>query len=166
MTVLLLELGLLNGFKLSMNLAMKFPLPTALCMCVVLSACGSFFKPSGWPVETRAKKSAYQHMVEHVKFTGSKETLTYAEKALLTFLDNPDHIAAAVGKKNRPGAHQWSAAEVYRVDPGKHISVLCENGYQQKAVYFHYEESQKTWYRVNHLESKHGRGVPAVVVKE
>ena len=123
-------------------------------------------KPSGWPVETAVKESSCRHMIEHVKFSGSGARLTHAEKVLLTFLDNPDHIAAAVGKKNRSGSHQWSAAEVYRVEPGKHVSVLCENGYQQKAVYFYYHKQKKTWYRVAHLEYKRGRGVPAVVVKD
>lgn len=144
---------------------MKCSLFAPLILCVTIAACSSFTKPPGWPVVTEVKKSAYDHMLEHVKFTGSEEDLTHAEKALLTFLDNPDNIAAAVGKKNRPGSHQWSSAEVYLVIPGKHVSVLCENGYQQKAVYFHYDEAQKTWYRVRHLEDEHGKGVPAVIVK-
>lgn len=117
-------------------------------------------------METAVDKSAYRHMIEHTKFTGSSSDLTQHEKALLTFLDNPDNIAAALGKKNRPGFHQWSAAEVYLVNPGKHVSVLCENGYQQRAVYFDYDAAKKTWYRVAHLEDKHGKGVPAVVVKD
>ncbi len=138
----------------------------SVALSMVLVSCGALFKPSGWPVETSVKESAYHHMIEHVKFTGSKESLTHQEKALLTFLDNPDNIAAAVGKKNRPGSHEWSAAEVYLVDPGKHVSVLCEDGYQQKPVYFHYMPEEKTWYRVGHLEDTHGKGVPAVVVKD
>lgn len=145
---------------------MKLSSIVPLTLCLLFAACGSFLKPSGWPVETTVDKSAYHHMIRHVKFTGATEKLTHAEKALLTFLDNPDNIAAAAGKKNRPGSHQWSAAEVYLVEPGKHVSVLCENGYQQKAIYFHYNADNKTWYRVGHLDDKHGKGVPAVIVKE
>lgn len=146
--------------------AMRYRALTLVACSFVFASCGSFLKPAGWPVETTAKKSAYRHMIEHTKFTGSAADLTHPEKALLTFLDNPDNVAAAVGKKNRPGSHQWSAAEVYLVDPGKHVSVLCEDGYQQEAVYFHYDEEKKTWYRVAHLEDKHGKGVPAVIVKD
>ena len=145
---------------------MKCSQIASLILCVALSACGSFIRPAGWPIETAAEKSAYRHIIEHVKFTGSESSLTHAEKALLTFLNNPDNIAAAVGKKNRPGGHQWSTAEVFLVKPGKQVSVLCENGYQQEAIYFHYVEAKKTWYRVKHLEDKHGKGVPAVLVKD
>lgn len=134
-------------------------------VCVTLSSCGQFFAPEGWPVEVSPQSHAVTHLKEHVKFTGSGIRLTEHERALLTFLDNDDNIAASVGKKNRPGAHQWSAAEIYRVDPGRHVSVLCENGYQQTAVYFHYDEEQKTWFRVNHLGENHNRGVAAVIVK-
>lgn len=145
---------------------MRLPLLVSLVVCLFLGGCESFRKPSGWPVETAVSSKAYHHMVEHTKFTGSAAKLTHAEKALLTFLESPDNIAAAVGKKNRPGGHQWSAAEIYLVKPGKHVSVLCENGYQQQAVYFNYEAEQKTWYRVSHLDGKHGKGVAAVVVKD
>ncbi len=137
----------------------------AVVPCIMLAACGQFFAPEGWPVEVAPENRAVVHLKEHVKFTGSGIRLTDQEKALLTFLDNDDNIAASVGKKNRPGAHQWSAAEIYRVDPGKHVSVLCENGYQQTAVYFHYDEEHKTWFRVNHLGENHSRGIAAVIVK-
>ncbi len=145
---------------------MRFSYLFCAILCVTLVSCDTFLKPSGWPVETAVKKSACDHMIKHVKFSGSMESLTHEERALLTFLHNPDNIAAAVGRKNRPGSHEWSAAEVYLVDPGKYVSVLCENGYQQKAVYFHYHAEKKTWYRVSNLEDKHRRGVPAVLVKE
>lgn len=137
----------------------------AATLCLGLASCGSFFEPKGWPIGVSPDKDAVNHLVEHVKFTGSGIRLTYHERALLTFLHNDQNIAVAAGKKNRPGSHQWSASEIYRVDPGKLISVLCENGYQQTAIYFHYEAAEKTWYRVNHLGENHNRGVPAVVVK-
>jgi len=133
--------------------------------CVLSTSCGTFFKPSGWPVEVSPDREAVSHLKQHVKFTGSGMRLTKPEQALLSFLNDENNIAASVGKKNRPGEHQWSAAEIYRVDPGKHVSVLCENGYQQDAVYFHYDEAKKTWYRVSHLGENHERGVAAVVVK-
>ncbi|MGB0991731.1 MAG: hypothetical protein ACPG32_04600 [Akkermansiaceae bacterium] len=134
-----------------------------IALCAV--SCSQLSRPSGWPVAVSPTASAVAHMKEHVKFSGTSESLTHAEKSLLTFLDSPDNIAASAGKKNRPGSHQWSAAKIYQVDPGKHLSVLCENGYQQKAVYFHYNEAEKTWYRVPHLDQKHGKGVRAVKVK-
>lgn len=130
-----------------------------------LVSCGSFLKPKGWPVEVAPSVEAVSHMKEHVKFTGSGIGLTNQEKALLTFLDNDDNIAAAIGEKNKPGSHVWSAAEVYRVDPGVHVSVLCENGYNQDAVYFHYDAAKQTWFRVKHLGENHSSGVPAVVVQ-
>jgi hypothetical protein len=133
--------------------------------CILLTACSHFFKPEGWPLEIEPQNKAVAHLKEHVKFTGSGIRLTEQEKALLTFLNNEDNIAASAGKKNRPGSHQWSAAEIYRVEPGKHVSVLCENGYQQTAVYFHYDEEKKTWFRVSHLGENHSRGIPAVRLK-
>ena len=133
--------------------------------CILLTACSHFFTPEGWPLEIEPQNKAVAHLKEHVKFTGSGIRLTEQEKALLTFLNNEDNIAASAGKKNRPGSHQWSAAEIYRVEPGKHVSVLCENGYQQTAVYFHYDEEKKTWFRVSHLGENHSRGIPAVRLK-
>jgi hypothetical protein len=137
----------------------------SLVSCLMLTSCSHFFKPEGWPLEIEAQNHAVNNLKEHVKFTGSGIRLTEHEKALLTFLNDDDNIAASAGKKNRPGSHQWSAAEIYRVEPGKHVSVLCENGYQQTAVYFHYDEEKKTWFRVSHLGENHSRGVPAVLVK-
>lgn len=104
-------------------------------------------------------------MMNHVKLTGSGKSLTKQEKSLLTFLADGENIAAAIGEKNIKGSHAWSAAEVYLVEPGKHVSVLCENGYQQKPIYFHYNKGEKTWYRVGNLEPEHSKGVPAVIVK-
>ena len=144
---------------------MKFPFVAALTLCIGLTSCSSFFKPKGWPLAVVAKTESVNHLVDHVKFTGSSNRLTQQEKALLTFLDNDQNNADSTGRKNRPGSHHWSASEVYRVDPGKHVSVLCENGYEQTAVYFHYDADVKTWFRVNHLGEKHSKGVPAVVVK-
>jgi len=136
------------------------------CLAVLLTvSCSSFTKPSGWPVTVEASSESVSHMKKHVKFTGSNSKLTKQEEALLTFLDEEENIAKASGKKNVQGSHLWSAAEVYRVDPGRHISVLCENGYQQTAAYFHYNEPEKTWYRVGHLGENHARGIPAVIVK-
>jgi len=137
----------------------------ALVMAITLSACSSFFSPAGWPVSVTPDSKAVAHMINHVKFTGSTKNLTKQEKALLTFLDDPKNVEAAIGEKNIEGAHQWSAAEVYLVDPGKHVSVLCENGYQQKPIYFHYTAEEKTWYRVRDLEPQHSKGVAALVVK-
>jgi hypothetical protein len=144
---------------------MKLPLIAALTLCLAVTSCSSFFKPKGWPVAVTPSDESVSHLVEHVKFTGSGIQLTKQERALLTFLDSEQNIAVSAGKKNRPGSHLWSAAEIYRVEPGKHISVLCENGYQQTAVYFHYDAEKNTWFRVKHLGENHDRGVPAIVVK-
>jgi hypothetical protein len=145
----------------SMNMRMFTVLGMALC----LSACTSFRTPSDWPVEVEADREIVGHTIEQVRFVGSTHQLTKPERALLTFLNDSDNIADSVGKKNRPGDHQWLAAEIYRVDPGRHISVLCENGYQQVAAYFHYRKEDGIWYRVGHLEDRHGKGIPAVKVK-
>jgi hypothetical protein len=137
----------------------------AVIPCILLTACSQFFKPEGWPLEIEPESQAVLHLKEHVKFTGSGIRLTEHEKALLTFLNNDDNIAASVGKKNRPGSHQWSAAEIYRVDLGGRRIIKKENGYQQTAVYFHYDEEKKTWFRVRHLGENHSRGIPAVRLK-
>ena len=144
---------------------MKMSFLPVMVLSLALISCGNFSQPHGWPVEVVPKDESVVHLKEHVRFTGSGIRLTKQEKALLTFLDDESNITASLGKKNQPGAHQWSAAEIYRVEPGKHVSVLCENGYQQDAVYFHYDTDKKTWFRVSHLGENHDRGVAAVVVK-
>ena len=136
-----------------------------LATALALSSCSIFRVPEGWPVEVVANESMVGDTIDQVRFVGSTRELTKPERALLTFLNDSDNIATSVGKENRAGQHRWLAAEIYRVDPGKHISVLCENGYQQVAVYFHYQEEDGIWYRVGHLEDKHGKGIPAVKVK-
>ncbi|MGJ8676281.1 MAG: hypothetical protein ACSHX0_02055 [Akkermansiaceae bacterium] len=130
-----------------------------------LTSCSSFNTPASWPVSVSPNAEAVSHMKNHVKFTGSGIRLTKQEQALLTFLDVEDNIADVIGKKNQPGSHTWSAAEIYRVDPGVHVSVLCENGYNQTAVYFHYDSEKSTWYRVKHLGEKHSLGAAVVLVK-
>ncbi|BDS05916.1 hypothetical protein NT6N_09560 [Oceaniferula spumae] len=144
---------------------MQSRLVIALLASLILSSCDSVFSPEGWPVTVTEQREAVNHMVEHVKFTGSTADLTKQEKVLLTFLDDPKNVEAAIGVKSRENSHQWSTAEVYLVEPGKHVSVLCENGLEQKPVYFHYNKGEKTWYRVGNLEEKHSKGVPAVIVK-
>ena len=133
----------------------------ATTSALLFASCG----PQGWPVVVSPESVPVKHMSEHVKFTGSSKKLTKQEKALLTFLDSPNNVAAALGKKNRVGDHEWSTAEIYRVEPGKRVSVLCENGYIQKALYFRYQEANKTWYRVKNLEQVNSRGTAAVVVQ-
>ncbi|MGB2402356.1 MAG: hypothetical protein ACPIA7_02980, partial [Akkermansiaceae bacterium] len=74
-----------------------------LLSCLIFVSCSHFYKPEGWPLEIEAQNHAVNHLKEHVKFTGSGIRLTEHEKALLTFLNDDDNIAASAGKKNRPG---------------------------------------------------------------
>lgn len=144
---------------------MKPRFALTLAAALALTSCAPVFSPPGWPVDVTPDRKAVKHMLEHVKSAETQNDLTKAEKALLTFLDDPKNVEAALGVKNRKGAHHWSAAEVYLVERGKHVSVLCENGYDQKAVYFHYNQEEKTWYRVGNLEPKHSKGIAALVVR-
>ena len=144
---------------------MKLCLSAALFSALFFTSCTQFFAPEGWPLEVSPQREAVKHMSDHVKFTGGNTKLTKQEKALLTFLDDKANVADAIGERNAEGSHQWSTAEVYLVEPGLHVSVICENGYQQKAVYFHYAKAEKTWYRVKNLEPDHSKGVPAVLVR-
>jgi len=132
---------------------------------ITFCSCAKLRTPEGWPVEVVANEAVVGDTIDQVRFVGSTHELTKPEQALLTFLNDADNIATSVGKVNHAGDHQWLAAEIYRVDPGKHISVLCENGYQQVAAYFHYRPEDKIWYRVGHLEDQKSKGVPAVKVK-
>lgn len=136
-----------------------------MAVTLALTACDSVFAPAGWPVTVTSDRKAVSHMVDHVKFTGSTTNLSHQEKVLLTFLDDPKNIADSIGEEHHENSHKWTAAEVYLVEPGKHVSVLCENGVEQKPVYFHYHETEKTWYRVGNLEPEHSKGVAAVVVQ-
>lgn len=139
---------------------MKLLLPIFYC----LLSCCAWHTSHPWPVPLKADNQAVETIASQVKFTGSGIRLTYPEKVLLTFLNDADNLTRAAGKKNFPGSHQWAAAEIYRVDPGKQISVLCENGYQQTAVYFHYDANRHLWLRVKHLGQRLERGKPIVKV--
>ena len=159
----------MSGFPYSpcMSIRMVFLFFVVLAM----NSCSTFHKPDGWPVEVEANQVMVNDTIDRVRFAGDKrETestpkLTKPEQTLLTFLNDSDNIATSVGKVNHAGDHRWLAAEIYRVDPGKNISVLCENGYQQEAVFFHYRPEDKTWYRVENFEDPKAKGVPAVKVK-
>ncbi len=113
-------------------------------------------------MDVEIDRDEYRPLVER---TRSYSELTVPDEALLTFLSDRDNVMDALGEKASRDHSHWQVAEVYFTEAGLHASVLCEDGYTQKPLYFHYNESEKLWYRVKHLEDAHGKGVPAAKLK-
>jgi hypothetical protein len=115
-------------------------------------------------VEVAPTEAAERSLHGVVKSTRSMSSLTYQERALLTFVANPEHIRDAIGLADKHGTRTWEVIEVFLVEPGQKVSVLAEEGHDQEALYFTYRADKKIWYRVKDFESS-GRGVPAVRVR-
>ena len=63
------------------------------------------------------------------------------------------------------GTRTWKIAEIFQVEPGRKVSVLCEEGHTQEAIYFRYNPDNKVWYRVTDFESAEAKAYPAVIVE-
>ena len=130
-----------------------------------LIGCAPFPVPRDWPVAMAADRDTAGEYVEEVRGVDSVSDLTKQEWALLNFLSDTDRINEAIGKADSYGTRSWKVAEIYRVEPGREVSVLCEEGHNQEAIYFRYSPENKVWYRVLDFEDPHVREFPAVIVK-
>jgi len=130
-----------------------------------LIGCAPFPVPRAWPVAMVPDRAAARKYLAEVRGADSVSDLTRQEWALLNFLSDTDRINEAIGKKGRYGTRSWKIAEIYRVDPGREVSVLCEEGHNQEAIYFRYSPENKVWYRVVDFEQMKGNDYPAVIVK-
>ncbi len=92
------------------------------------------------------------------------ESLTRQERTLLTFLADNERINESVGEPGRYGTREWKIAEIFLVEPGRQVSVLCEEGHYQVPLYFRYNPTNSVWYRVEDFENPAAKAVPALIV--
>jgi len=130
-----------------------------------MCGCAPFPVPGDWPVAMDPDRDTASEFVEEVRGVDSVSDLTKQEWALLNFLSDNDRINEAIGKADDYGTHSWKIAEIYRVDPGREVSVLCEEGHRQEPIYFRYSPENKVWYRVGDFETPDVKAYPAVIVK-
>lgn len=127
--------------------------------------CAGFPTPNYWPVATAPSQAAERTLHGVVKSSEPISSLSYQERALLSFVADRQNIRDAIGIKDNHGTRDWQVIEIFIVEPGRRVSVLAEEGHDQKALYFSYRPETKMWYRVADFAGS-GRGVPAVRVKE
>lgn len=133
---------------------------------LLLASCSPFPVPGNWPVETRIDRAKVNSLDDRVASSTHATELSRQERALLTFLANNDHINEAIGKRNHYGNRNWRIAEIFLVEPGRRVSVLCEDGHDQEPLYFRYSPENSVWYRVEDFENPKAATHPAVIVKK
>ncbi len=143
----------------------RFPCLAVGFVVSVLIGCAPFPVPRDWPVAMAPDRDTAREYLDEMHGVNSVSALTRQEWALLNFLSDADRINEAIGKKDRYGTRSWEIAEIYRVDPGREVSVLCEEGHNQQAIYFRYNPENKVWYRMTDFEQVEGQDYPAVIVK-
>lgn len=136
----------------------------ALTTTAFLVQCAPFPVPGDWPVSIKpSTRKASEVSPALISNTPVKE-LTRQDRALLAFLADDDRVQQAVGKKNAHGQAEWRIEEVFLVQPGRKVSVMCEDGYDQEALYFRYSDTNSVWYRVEDFENPKAASHPAVIV--
>jgi hypothetical protein len=131
---------------------------------LLVSSCSPFPVPSNWPVKTKIDREKVELLDKTVASSQPSTALSKQERALLTFLAEGQHINEAIGKRNDFGKHQWRIAEIFLVEPGRRVSVLCEDGHLQEPLYFRYNPDNSVWYRVEDFENPKASSHPAVIV--
>ena len=155
--------ALLNNFMISQTFAWL----RKGCMigAVALSGCVGFPTPDYWPIEVAPSVEAERSLHGVVKSAEPISNLTRQERALMTFIADPENVRDAIGMRDKYGTRNWEVIEVFLVEPGQRVSVLAEEGHNQEALYFIYHPDERLWYRVGNFEEP-GRGAPAVRVRE
>ena len=129
------------------------------------SGCAGFPTPNYWPVATAPSQAAERSLHGVVKSGEPISSLSYQDRALLTFVADRQNIRDAIGAKDLHGTRDWQVIEIFIVEPGRRVSVLAEEGHTQEPLYFIYRPEKKTWYRVKDFAGS-DRGAPAVQVSE
>lgn len=134
------------------------------CAAALFTQCAPFPVPGDWPVKVKpsAKKSpdVAAALISHTPVS----ELSRQDRALLAFLADDTRVQQAVGRKNAHGGTDWRIEEIFLVQPGKKVSVMCEDGYDQEPLYFLYHEDNAVWYRVEDFENPKAASHPAVIV--
>lgn len=145
---------------------MKFPAFSVIAAALALASCTPFPVPSDWPVRQKAQTAKVKSFESVVATAVPVTELTRQERALLTFLADNQRVNEAIGKEGRYGTCEWKIAEIFLVEPGRRVSVLCEEGHYQEALYFRYNPSNSVWYRVENFENPKAKEVPALIVEK
>ncbi len=132
---------------------------------LAMIGCAPFPVPSDWPVALSPDRKAAKELGEVLISSRPVRSLSRQEQALLSFLNDNELINQAIGKRDRYGTRTWKIAEIFLVEPGLRVSVLCEEGHTQEPIYFRYNPDNKVWYRVTDFEDPESKGYPAVIVE-
>lgn len=138
---------------------------TCSLVAVLLAGCAPFPVPGDWPVAMAPDRDAARGLSEVLISSQPVTSLTRQEQVLLGFLDDNARINEAIGKRDRYGTRTWKVAEIFLVEPGRKVSVLCEEGHNQEPIYFVYNPENRVWYRVGDFEDPAAKRYPAVIVE-
>lgn len=143
----------------------RFQIGLLAGVVALLTACAPFPVPSDWPVRLKADPVKVRSFQGLVATPIPVNSLTRQERALLTFLADNQRINEAIGKEDRYGTRTWKITEIFLLEPGKRVSVLCEEGHFQEPLYFIYNPANSIWYRVVDFEDPKAKQIPALVVE-
>lgn len=138
----------------------------AIALSALFVSCTPFPVPSDWPVKQKVEMTKVRTLEDRVGTYQQNTVLTRQERALLTFLADNDRINESIGKSDRYGTKTWKIAEIFLIEPGRKVSVLCEEGHFQEPLYFRYNPSNSVWYRVDNFENPKAAEVPALIVQK
>lgn len=136
-----------------------------LGVSLLAASCAPFPVPHEWPVEMAPDRQAATQLRDSLVSSTPVSSLTRQEQVLLAFLSDNERINQAIGKRDHYGTRTWRIAEIFLVEPGRRVSVLCEEGHNQEAIYFRYRPENKVWYRVGDFEDPTAKEYPAVIVR-
>jgi len=134
---------------------------------LVFSACAPFPVPADWPVALKEDRVKVRMLENAVANSVPVSSLTRQERSLLTFLSDNQRVNEAIGKEDRyGGTASWKIAEIFIVEPGRRVSVLCEEGHYQEPLYFRYNPDNQVWYRVEGFDDADAAAYPALIVRK
>lgn len=139
---------------------------STLAISAFVASCSPFPVPSDWPVRQKVEMPKVRTLEDRVGTYHPDTVLTRQERALLTFLADSTRINESIGKADRYGTKTWKIAEIFLIEPGRKVSVLCEEGHFQEPLYFRYNPQNSVWYRVDNFENPKAVEVPALIVQK
>ncbi len=132
---------------------------------LLAGGCAPFPVPREWPLALAPDAAAATQLREVLVSSEPVSSLTRQEQVLLVFLSDNERINEAIGKRDHYGTRTWRIAEIFLLEPGRRVSVLCEEGHTQEPIYFRYRPENKVWYRVIDFEDPAAKEYPAVIVR-
>ena len=135
-----------------------------VALMALMMGCAPFPVPQSWPLTLRRDASVAAPVLATLRPPVPWTRLSKAEQTMLTFLADASRVKEAVGVQRAYGPDDWRVVEIFRLVPGKRWSVLCEEGHDQEALYFDYDETEALWYRVEHFDGDHPVRHPALKI--